>query len=95
MSEPVIDKITFESPDIKGYRISAWYLLHPKSDCLVRVTKGEEIVREFLYPAYKVWNLAAHAEEIIDSEIEKNQQGYLCAGSDGLGGMVTPRDVKE
>lgn len=89
----VIDKLAFESPEIKGHKISAWYLHEPKADCLVKVSKGELIIREFLYPGYKVWNLAAHAEEIIESEIDKNVEGYRCAGSDGLGGGVMPRPV--
>ncbi len=91
--ECVIEKLAFESPEIKGHKLRAWYLIEPKGDCLVKITKGDAIIREFLYPAYKVWNLAAHGEEIINSEIGKNMEGYRCAGSDGLGGGVMPRPV--
>lgn len=91
----VVEKLAFESPEVNGHRISAWYLTEPKGDCLVKITKGNDLIREFLYPAYKVWNLAAHADEIIASEIEKNMEGYRLAGSDGLGGSVMPRPLTE
>lgn len=91
----VVDKFAFESPEISGYKICAWYLKEPENDCLVKITQSGNLVREFLYPAYKVWNLAAHASEIIASEIEKNSEGYRCAGSDGLGGGVMPRPVTD
>jgi hypothetical protein len=89
----VVEKLAFESPEINGHRIGAWYLTEPKGDCLVKITNGDNLIREFLYPAYKVWNLAAHADEIIASEIEKNTEGYRRAGSDGLGGGVMPRPL--
>lgn len=89
----VVEKLAFESHEINGHKISAWYLTEPSGDCLVKITKGENIIREFLYPAYKVWNLAAHADEIIEGEIEKNMDGYRCAGSDAIGGYVMPRPV--
>ena len=91
----VVEKLAFESPEINGHKISAWYLKEPDGDCLVRVTQGENLLQEFLYPAYKVWNLAAHADEIVASEIEKNMEGYRHAGSDGFGGGVMPRPVTE
>lgn len=91
----VIECGAFRSPEIKGYVIEAWYLKEPQTDCLVKITKGDVVVREFLYPAYKVWNLSAHGEEIIQSEIDKNANGYRCAGSDGFGSGVMPRPVSE
>jgi hypothetical protein len=91
----VIERGAFRSPEIKGHIIEAWYLKEPSGDCLVKITKGDVVVREFLYPAYKVYNLSAHAEEIIQSEIDKDADGYRCAGSDGLGGGVMPRPVSE
>jgi len=35
-----------------------------------------------------VWNIPAHADDIIESELAKNDDGYFIAGSDGLGGNV-------
>jgi len=95
MTKPVVEKIAFQSPEIKGFKIAAWYLTEPVGDCLVKITKGSDLIREFLYPAYKVWNIAAHAEEIIDSEIERCMEGYQRAGSDGLGGGVMPKPVND
>ncbi|GAH70872.1 unnamed protein product, partial [marine sediment metagenome] len=34
------------------------------------------------------WNIAAHASDIIESELNNNITGYRIAGSDGLGGNV-------
>jgi len=30
------------------------------------VTKDEKPFREFLFPAYKIWNIAAHIRDIVD-----------------------------
>ena len=42
----------------------------------------------FNFPAYKVWNIPAHSNDIIQSELDKDTDGYRIAGSDGLGGNV-------
>lgn len=62
-------------------------------DARVFIKRGGAVVREFLYPAYKVWNLAAHYDEIIDGEIERSDEGLRAAGTDLLGGCVMPREV--
>jgi hypothetical protein len=54
----------------RGYQVRAHYLKPPDNqDALVEVLKDGEIVRSFRYPAYRVWNVAAHADDLID-EIE-------------------------
>ena len=55
---------------------------------LIEITKDDEIIKEFLFPAYKIWNIAAHADDIVnDLEV-----GLKTASSDGLGGHspITP-----
>ena len=91
----VIEKVAFETHEIKGHKITAWYLEQPKGDALIKITKGDDVVQEFLYPAYKIWNLSAHAAEIIDGLLNKDDEGLRHAGSDGLGGGVMPRPVAE
>ena len=85
--------------DIKdrGYNVKAWYLKdteNSKGDSLVEITKEGKIIKSFIYPSYKIYNIAAHFKDIIDSEIENNNIGYQIAGSNGLGGCVMPQEVK-
>jgi len=46
------------------------------------------MVRDFLFPSYKIWNIAAHADDIIDGLEQGNDKGLFIAGSDGLGGNL-------
>ncbi len=91
-----IEKIAFESekPD-RGYTVKASYLKEPnKADALVEIFKEGELVRKFTFPAYKIWNIAAHFSDIVDSEIEKNTNGYEQAASTGFGGHVAIQDIE-
>lgn len=77
----------------RDFNIKAWYVQDDeqyKGDALVKITKDGQPLREFLYPAYKIWNLAAHFEDIVDSELENNIDGYFIAGSTGMGGYILP-----
>lgn len=84
----VKDKLAFEG-ETGGYQFEAWYLTEPKGEALVTISKDGALVREFLWPAYKVWNIAAHAEDIV-ADIER---GLAIAGWDGLGGCVAPKEL--
>lgn len=74
----------------KGLRFQAWY---PDSggEATVKISKGDEIIKEFTFPAYKIWNIAAHASDIADDI----QSGLAIAASNGLGGSVPIRDVPD
>lgn len=89
MSEIVKDKTAFEG-NHSGLHFAAWYLTEPKGDALVEITRDGEMVKSFLWPAYKIWNIAAHAEDIA----EDLNDGLAIAGSDGLGGGVFARDTE-
>ena len=82
-----IDKVAFDStgqPD-RGYAVKASYLLDPNAgDALIQIFKDGTVLREFLFPAYKVWNIAAHFKDIVDGEIEKNTSGYDMAAWNGI-----------
>lgn len=78
MSEYEIDKIAFESkePD-RGYTVKASYLKPPHNgDALIEIFKDGQLLRHFLFSAYKIWNIAAHFSDIVSGEIEKNAHGY-------------------
>jgi hypothetical protein len=81
-----------------GYNVKAWYLKDTdteKGDALIEIKKDGSIIRKFIFPGYKIWNIAAHFHNIINSEEEKNTEGYQIACSDGLGGCVMPKEAEE
>lgn len=92
----VIDKLAFESkePD-RGYTVRAQYLVEPKGDALVEVFKDGALVREFLFPAYKIWNIAAHFSDIVDGEIAKHDGGYRAAAWNGITSPGEPQPLPE
>ena len=59
-----------------------------KGEARIRIFKGIEVVREFGWPAYKVWNLQAHADDIVEGLKGDRDDGLRLAGSTGLGGSV-------
>ena len=81
-------KLIYETKEERGYVARAWDLPDSKGDALIQITKGDSVVREFLFPAYKVWNIAAHLPDIVDSELAKDCSGYEVAASTGFGGSV-------
>ena len=87
---PEIDKIAFESdkPD-RGYTVRASYLKSPHGgDALIQIFKDGQQIRSFLFPAYKIWNIAAHFSDIVDGEIKKSTEGYEMAAWDGISGAT-------
>lgn len=88
------EKVAFESKEAdRGYTVKCSYLIEPSSEALVEIFKNGQIVRRFLFPAYKIWNIAAHFSDIVDGEIEASNIGYRIAASDGLGGNVAIKPV--
>ena len=88
--------------DDRGFNVRAWYLkdskkLKTNGDALVEIRYDNKLIREFLYPAYKIYNIAAHFGDIVDGELSKSnkERGYIVAGSTGLGGCVMPEEIKE
>jgi hypothetical protein len=95
MNIPEGYKLAFETQEYKGYKLTAlWPTNKGDGDALCELAKGEEVIREFKYPAYKVYNLAAHFYDIVESELEQTTTGYEIAGSDGLGGVVLPEPIE-
>jgi hypothetical protein len=80
-------KMIYETYSDRGFVFKAWKT-DSKGDALIEIERDGKIIRSFIFPAYKVWNISAHASDIIESELNKNIDGYRIAGSDGLGGNV-------
>lgn len=90
------DKPEFDITD-RGYNVKAWHLKdtkESKGDARIRIRKDGKLIKEFLYPSYKIWNIAAHFSDIVDGELESSDSGYRIAGSNGLGGGVMPKPTK-
>ena len=86
-----VDKVAFDSSKQKyrGYWVRASYLIKPHSgDSLIEIFKEDKMVRRFIFPAYKIYNIGAHFSDIVDSEIDKNTNGYEMAAWDGLSGAT-------
>lgn len=64
--------VAFETED-RGYTARASYLKEPHDEALIEIFKDGAIVRSFHFPAYKVWNIAAHFSDLVDSEIEQSK----------------------
>ena len=77
-------KLVFEG-EKRGYRFVGTDLIEPKGDSLIEIFKGDLLVKKFLFPAYKIWNIPAHADDIINGLEEGNDNGLYAAGSTGLG----------
>lgn len=87
MSTIVRDKIAFEG-DAGGFHFVATYLTEPKGEALVEISRAGELIKSILWPAYKIWNVAAHADDIA-RDLER---GLREAGSTGFGGNVYASD---
>jgi len=85
-------KVAFEI-EKKGYTFKAT-LIEPKNDALIEIFKGNNLKKEFLFPAYKIWNITAHIDDIIDGLEEESDYGLHIAGSDGLGGNCYTKQNK-
>lgn len=85
MKNIVKEEVAFES-EKRGYYFKATYLTDPKGEALIEIFKGGKLKREFLFPAYKIWNISAHADDIIEGLERESDDGLRIAGSDGLGG---------
>jgi hypothetical protein len=74
------DNPIFDHTD-RGFNVKAWYLKNTeesKGDALVEIKRNEKLLRRFLYPAYKIYNIAAHFSDIVDGELSENNKlsGY-------------------
>jgi hypothetical protein len=63
-------ELAYEQED-RGYIVQAWYRDDPGADARIEIVRDGVLVREFDYPAYRIWNIAAHFDEIVDELIAK------------------------
>jgi len=66
-------KLVFDVSE-RGYRMKAWYQ-GKQPNALVKVYKGRKLFWRGFYPAYRIWNLAAHFGDMIDvTEAERLEE---------------------
>jgi len=84
------ESIVFKSKEpYKGYTVTAWYLKKPNDgDAVFEIYKDGQLLRQCKFPAYKIWNIAAHFNDIVDGEIEESTKGYQMAAWDGISGAI-------
>jgi hypothetical protein len=82
----LIDRLAFHGPHTpyKTYTMKCWYLHEPKGKALVKIFKGLREADVFLWPAYKIFNLQHHFEEIVDRLEANRSDAYDGAGWSGL-----------
>ena len=93
----IVDSVAFEGPKspYKGFTVRGLYLKEPTGDALIEILKEGKVHKRFLFPAYKVWNIPAHFQDIIDGELEGSTAGYELAAWDGISGSVITIPVEE
>lgn len=82
------EKMMYETKPDRGFVFKAFDL--GTGDARIEVWRDGAKIRSFSFPTYKVWNIPAHADDIIRGELEKSDRGYRVAGFDGLGGNCYP-----
>lgn len=88
--EIVLGEVAFDET-VGEYRFTATYLEEPnKGEALIQIWKGDDKVREFRFPSYKIWNIMAHHTDIIEGLEKDSDEGLKVAGSTGLGGNLYP-----
>lgn len=76
----------------RDFNAKAWYvqdIAESKGDAVIEICYNDKLIREFIMPAYKIWNIPAHFADIVDSELTKDdkERGYKIALSTGLEGI--------
>lgn len=80
-----IDKLAFESIQPRnGFTLKVFYLSQPDGQALAEIYYNDQPYKRFLWPSYKIFNLQAHWEDIVQSEISGDHAGYDVAGWTGF-----------
>lgn len=64
-------KIAFKEKH-KNFSVIAYYLEDENPNALIVVKKDNKIYKKFEYPAYRIWNIAAHFSEMVENELYEN-----------------------
>ena len=81
--------------DHRGYHFHAAEALDVKGEAVVTIMKNLKLVKRFRFPSYKIWNIAAHVDDIVEGLERGSEEGLRVAGSDGLGGNAYRGESRE
>lgn len=70
------------------YRLTAEDDPMDKRNSIIKIYKKEKLIKTMNWPAYKIWNIPAHAKDIVEGLESENDSGLKMAGNNGLGGNV-------
>ena len=82
----IFDKVAYDFNEGE-YNFKATYLLEPKGNSLIQISKDGKPVREFLFPSYKIYNISAHASGIVEDLKKDSDEAIYHAGSTGFGNV--------
>ena len=72
MADTKIENVAFEIEGHSGFSVKASRLMQPNDgDALIEIFRDGKAFREFRYPAYRIYNIAAHFGDIVDEILEK------------------------
>ena len=49
-------------------------------DATIEISMDGELVRSFKYPAYRIWNVEAHSQEVIEELLAELAEGHIVEG---------------
>jgi len=76
--------LIYETKRDRGFVFRAINIPQSKGDALIEIEQFGIVLRRFKFPSYKVWNIAAHSSDIIESELSNTFAGYRMAASTGF-----------
>ena len=73
MSDPVVAQVAYDTRErpYRGFAVKASYLAAPHDqDALIEYFRDGELWKSFRYPAYRIYNIAAHFTDNVDEHLE-------------------------
>jgi len=71
-----VAQVAYDTKDTpyRGFHVRASYLKAPKDrDAWIEVFRQGSVWRSYYYPAYRIYNIAAHFSDMVDSQIVEEE----------------------
>lgn len=65
-------KVAFKET-YKNYSVTAYYLGENNPNAKIVVKKDNTLYKEFLYPAYRIYNIQAHFGDMVENTIKDEE----------------------
>lgn len=72
-----VESVAYDSLDkpYRGFAVRASYLKKPNDgDALIEIFRRGSVWRSYRYPAYRIYNIAAHFMEMVDATILREEE---------------------